>query len=64
MHVLPIGSAYVDQIDQQSSGLIASLLRPGADVAALTQQIDLSSQSVLAEQNAALHPSPTASPTD
>jgi len=64
MHILPIGSTYLEEIDRQADGLIANLFRPGADVAALTQQIDAVSQPILAAQNAVLHPSPTATPTD
>ncbi|MCA1983130.1 extracellular solute-binding protein [Nocardioides nematodiphilus] len=64
MHILPIGSTYLEEIDRQTDGLIANLFRPGADTASLTQQIDAASQPVLAAQNGVLHPSPTATPTN
>jgi len=64
MHVLPIPSTFLTELDRQTSGLISDLFRPGADVPRVTQQIDAASQPVLAALNAQLHPSATASPTD
>lgn len=66
MHVLPIPSTSLAEIDQKTSGLIGNLFRPDADVAGLTQQIDTASQPVLTALNAQLNPSATAtaSPTD
>ena len=63
MHVLPIPSTFLADLDRRTSGLIGDLFRPGANVPGLTQQIDAASQPVLAALDAQLHPSPTPTPT-
>lgn len=59
MHILPIPSETLAQIDGQVSGLIGQLFRPNADVNGTAAQIDATSQPILAALNASLSPSPS-----
>lgn len=61
MHILPIPSATAAQLDGTVSDLIRQLFVPGADVAAITAQIDAASQPVLASSPVAPQSSGSAS---
>lgn len=61
MRILPIPSATTAQLDGTVGQLIRQLMAPGADVAAITAQIDEASRPVLASSPIAPQPSESAS---